>query len=46
MLAIKECLFIKDDVPYRDNDTFIWNLDPVDIGKVIANKVADIGLWI
>ena len=44
MLAIKEYFFIKDDVPCRNNNIFIWNPDPVDIGKVIANKVANIGL--
>jgi hypothetical protein len=44
LLTVKECLFIKNDIPYRDNDIFIWNLDPVDIGRVIANKVANIGL--
>ena len=43
MLTVKECLFIKDDIPNRDNNTFVWNPDPVDIGRVIANKVADIG---
>jgi hypothetical protein len=46
LLTIKEYLFVKDDIPNRDDDTFIWNLDPVDISRVIANKVADIGLWI
>ena len=43
MLAIIECLFIKDDVLSRDNDTLVWNLDPIDIGRVIADKVADMG---
>jgi len=46
LLAVKERLFIKDNVPSRDNDTFIWDPDPVDIGRVIANKVADMGLQI
>jgi hypothetical protein len=44
LLTIKECLFIKDDVSSRDNNTFIWNPNPVNINRVIANKVADIGL--
>ena len=43
MLAVKERLFVKDNIPSRDNDTLIWNLDPIYIGRVIANKVADIG---
>jgi len=44
LLAIKEHLFIKDDIPSRDNNTFIWDPDPIDIGRVIANKVANMGL--
>jgi len=44
LLAIKECLFVKDDIPSRDNNTLIWNPDPVDIGRIIANEVADMGL--
>jgi hypothetical protein len=44
LLAIKKHLFIKDDVPSRDNNTFIWNPNPINIGRVIANKVADMGL--
>jgi hypothetical protein len=43
LLTIKEHLFIKDDVPSRDNNTLIWNPNPVDIGRVIANKVANMG---
>ena len=43
MLAVKERLFVEDDVPSRDNNTLIWDPDPVDISRVIANKVADIG---
>jgi hypothetical protein len=46
LLTVKECLFIKDDVPSRDDDTFIWNPDPIDIGRVIADKVVNMGLWI
>jgi hypothetical protein len=46
LLAVKEYLFIEDDIPYRDNDTLIWNLDPIDIGRVIADEVADMGLQI
>jgi len=42
-LAVKERLLIKDNVPSRDNDTFLWDPDPIDIGRVIANKVANIG---
>ena len=45
-LLLKNVFFIKDNVPCRDNDTFIWNPDLVDIGRVIANKVADMGLQI
>ena len=41
--TIKKRLFIKDNISYRDNDTLIWNPDPIDIGRVIANEVADIG---
>jgi hypothetical protein len=44
LLAIKEHLFIKDDIPSRDNNTLMWNPDPINIGRVIANKVANIGL--
>ena len=43
LLAVKECLFIKDNVSSRDNNTLIWDLDPIDISRVIANKVANIG---
>ena len=43
MLTVKKHFFIKDDVPSKDNNTLIWNPDPIDIGKVIANKVANIG---
>ena len=46
MLAVKECLFIEDNISSRDDNTPVWNLDLVDIGRVIANKVADMGLWI
>jgi hypothetical protein len=46
LLAIKEHLFIKDDIPSRDNNTLIWNPDPINIGRVIANKVANMGLQI
>jgi hypothetical protein len=46
LLTVKEYLFIKDDILSRDNNTLIWNPDPIDIGRVIANKVADMGLWI
>ena len=34
---MKERFFIKDNVPSRDNNILMWNPDPVDIGKVIAN---------
>jgi len=44
LLSIKERLLIKDNIPSRDNNTFIWDPDPIDIGRVIANKVADMGL--
>ena len=44
MLAVEERLFVEDDVPSRDDDTFVWDPDPVDIGRVIAKKVADMGL--
>ena len=44
MLTIKEYLFIKDNIPSRDNNTFIWDPDPINISRVIANKVADIDL--
>jgi len=46
LLAVEERLFVEDDIPCRDNDTLIWDLDPVDIGRVIANEVADMGLRI
>ena len=45
-LTIKERLFVKDDIPSRDNNTLIWDLDPIDISRVIVNKVANIGLRI
>ena len=38
--------FVKDNIPSRDNDTLIWDPDPIDISRVIANKVANIGLRI
>jgi len=44
LLAVKKYLFIKDNIPSRDDDTFIWDLNPIDISRVIANKVADMGL--
>jgi len=44
LLAVKERLFIKNNIPSRDNNTFIWDLDPIDISRVIANKVANMGL--
>jgi len=44
LLAVKERLFVKDDIPSRDNDTFVRDPDPVDIGRVIANEVANMGL--
>jgi len=44
LLSVKEHLLIKDDIPSRDNNTFMWDPDPIDIGRVIANKVADMGL--
>jgi len=46
LLAIKECLFVEDDILSRDNDIFVWNPDPVNIGRVIVNEVTDMGLWI
>jgi hypothetical protein len=46
LLAVKKYLFIKDNIPSKDDDTLIWNLDPIDIGRVIADKVANMGLWI
>jgi len=46
LLAVKKRFFIKDNVPSRDNDTLIWDLDLIDIGRVIADKVADMGLRI
>ena len=44
MTAIKEHLFIKDNIPNRDNNTLIWDPDSIDIGRVIAIKVANMGL--
>jgi hypothetical protein len=44
LLTVKECLFIKDDVLSRDDDTLIWNPDPINISRVIADKVVNIGL--
>jgi len=35
--------FVKDNIPSRDNDTLIWDPDPIDISRVIADKVADMG---
>jgi len=46
LLAVKECLFVENDIPSRNNNTFVWNPDPVDIDRVIVNEVADMGLWI
>jgi len=46
LLSIKERLLVKDDIPSRDNNTFVWDPDLVDIGRVIADKVADMGLQI
>ena len=43
MLTIKERLFIKDNVLNRDNNALIWNPDPIDISRVITNKIANIG---
>jgi len=43
LLAVKERLFIKDNIPSRDNNTLVWDPDPVDISRVIADKVANIG---
>ena len=42
-LTVEERLFVEDDVPSRDDDTLVWNPDPVDISRVIANEVADMG---
>ena len=43
MLTIKKCLFIKDNIPNRDDNTLIWDPDPINISRVIANEVADMG---
>jgi hypothetical protein len=44
LFTIKEYLFIKNNVLNRDDNTLVWNPDPINIGRVIANKVANIGL--
>jgi len=46
LLAVKKCLFIENDILSKDNNTFVWNPDSVNIGGVIANKIADMGLQI
>jgi len=46
LLAIEKYLFIKNDIPSRNNNTLVWNPDPVNIDRVIANEIANMGLQI
>ncbi len=41
-LTVKELYFIKDDVSSRDDLSCVRDPDPVDVYRVISNKVTDL----